>query len=210
MDETEIIKVRVARDQVKHFAFDLVYFVPIQRKDLLPKLFPWSICLPANQEFVRQFFEVKVRFGELMPHETRRESLSVAGRASQLLPADWSTKYFIVVPILPMERPQITVRKKDQPIKAPVKGEKVPGYLTAPQHADTDKSKLDGILDDDTVLFTPKGPVRPICKLCPRHLLHIQNKCELGSKHCFTELVLKRSVNEQLQSDGAQPDSDPS
>jgi hypothetical protein len=204
----EIIKVRVARDQVKHFPFDLFYLVPIEHKALLSKLFPWSLCIPINETLKRRMMELHVHQGELLPHVTRREKLDgCLGTVTMTLPESWPAKYFMVVPILPMEKLQVRLTKKDD-VRTAKKGEKLPGYLTAPQHADANKSKLDGILDDDTVLFTPRGPIRPVCNSCPRHLLHIQHKCELGCKHCFAELVLKRSVNEQLQKDGAQSGSD--
>lgn len=210
MDGT-IFKFRVERTQVKSFPFDLFYLVPISQKQILPHLFPWSLCFAPNAAFIQAIAYVRVQQVEQRLHTTRVINLTQKSyRVADNLPHNWTTAYFVVVPVLPMEKVQVPKRKKDNmQLRATKKGVKGPGYLTAPQHADVSKSKLEGVLDDDTVLFTPSGAVRPVCNACPRHLLHIQNKCELGGKYCFSELVLKRNVYEQLQENGAHADSDP-
>jgi len=203
---SEILKIRVTRDSICVFPFDLFYLVPATHKDLLPKLFPWSLCFTVSKELRQRIVRLRFHKQEVLWHGGRREDRKKSSTLlHEALPVAWDEAYFVSVPILPMTTRQVKSKHDDSDLKKEPQG-KVPGYLTAPQHAQAAHSALEGILDDDTVLFTPQGPVRPICTMCPRHLLHTQNKCELGSKYCFSELILQRSY-EQLQEDRAQSDT---
>lgn len=47
-DDQTIIKIRVERGEVRDFPFDVFYLVPFSQKALLPRLFPWSLCIPRT------------------------------------------------------------------------------------------------------------------------------------------------------------------
>jgi hypothetical protein len=208
MDTTNtIFKVRVDKTQMRDFPFDLFYLVPTSHKSLLPRLFPWALCVPMHDTLCGKIRRVTVRTIERVPHrhDRKEEPTSVPGLATLLNDTIDAQTYFVIVPILPLTTPHRYCKswKRKQPPRS-----RVPTYLMAPHHAKEDAPKLTGILGDDTVIFTPYGPKRPVCLFCPRHLLHLQDKCHLGSNHCYNELLLKRSANdEQLQDDSPDADS---
>lgn len=209
-DDT-IIKVRIERTIVRDFPFDVIYLVPFARRDVLPKLFPWSLCLPPNKALVDLIANIQVNVTETLPHAGRADTQHWEGKGTCLTRFQITLdQCFVVVPILPLMTTEEAQKKRN----------KLPGYLVAPRHvkipakarsdeAALAESKFAHILTDDAVLFTPKGPFQPVCRKCPRHMLHMMGKCSLGCKHCFDELILKGSVNEQLQDDDAVQDSNP-
>lgn len=213
MDPKDLIKIRVARNQINNFPFDVFYLVPMQRRDVLPKLFPWSLCVPMTTEVILLVTALKVHKREERPHgQDRIKDTLWEPKAIRLTSIEHNLAYtFMVVPILPLTTP----RKPDPAKKQEAK--RLPGYLLAKRHRamrvenDTHKGAFQTVINDAVVLFTPDGPVRPVCLKCPRHLLHVQGKCELGSRPCYEELVLKRSPYEQLPTDNADhvPNTEP-
>jgi hypothetical protein len=209
-NDDNIIKVRVERSVVRDFPFDVFYLVPFARKDVLPRMFPWSLCLPPIDALIDLIANLRINIVELLPHAQRAEM------------QDWQkgtclTSYqitldecFVTVPILPLMTTEEARKKRV----------KLPSYFVAPRHVqskskaaddiakDAAQSKFAHIITEDAVLFTPDGPIQPICTSCPRHMMHMLGKCALGCKHCFDELVLKRSTYEQLQDNNTDQDSD--
>jgi hypothetical protein len=187
-----VYKLRVERTKMRNFPFDIVYFVHKSRKDLCAKIFPWSLCMPVKPGFAVRLDSLQLSLIETIVPDKFRQSWSA--NPSTLLSSMFVWEdYFALVPILPL------MKKKHEPKK------RYAAYIAAPQHADETNLKFgETILDDDTVLFTPQGPVNPVCVRCPCHMLHVQGKCSLGSKQCYDELILKGQVDsEQLQDDDA-------
>lgn len=210
-----IYKLRIIKSSVRSFPFDLLYLVSEDQKALLSKLFPWSLCLVMTDDLRKRIGALNMHVDEVRGHHTRRErTLHRHSRKLEgVLP--WEQCTFVVIPILPLTR-----RGLKKPEKPGFEKHRYTPYLMAPQHAGlADKPVIEDILDDDTVLFTPSGPVRPICHKCPRALFHLQGQCQLGNKTCFEELVMwapDTSVTEgsdgELQEDhadatGSSPDN---
>ena len=189
-----VYKLRVERTKMRNFPFDILYFVHKSRKDLCAKLFPWSLCLPVKEALAIRLDDMQVSRVETIFPDKFRKAWSADKKLDMLFA--WED-CFALVPILPL------LKKKHEPKK------RYAAYLAAPQHADESGMKFgETILDDDTVLFTPQGPVNPVCVKCPLHMLHVQGKCALGGKQCYEELILKGQVDsEQLQDDDAQSDT---
>jgi hypothetical protein len=190
-----IYKLRVDRSDMRGFPFDLVYLVPPDQQSVCARLFPWSLCFMAKADMTKRLGQLKISEHETIPFDAfrvRRNGTADDRFAFEKGKPDW----FVVVPILPL------ATRKDFPTK------RYPAYLTAPQHAKEDSMAFEGILDDDTVLFTPEGPVQPVCLKCPRHMVHVQGKCSLGSRFCYEELVLKGQVEDdvELQEDNSVDD----
>jgi hypothetical protein len=193
----EIFKLRIIKSSVRSFPFDLLYLVGEAQKALLPKLFPWSLCLVMTDDLKQRIGNLNVHVEEVCGHHTPRErtTMNRSGRKLEgVLP--WEQCTFIVIPILPLTRRGL--RKSEKP---GLEKHRYTPYLMAPQHSGKSatttakpdevlKPAIENILDDDTVLFTPSGPVRPICHKCPRALFHIQGLCQLGNATCFEELTL--------------------
>jgi len=181
---------------MRRFPFDLVYLLPPVLKDHCGRLFPWSLCFMAKEDLAERISQLKVHEFEQIPVDSFRTRDKAGEARNSFFNKNWLKNWFVVIPILPL------ATRKDQPKK------RFPAYLTAPQHAKEDNMAFEGILDDDTVLFTPEGPIQPVCLKCPRHMVHVQGKCSLGSRLCYEELVLKGQVDddEQLQTDDSVDD----
>ena len=194
-----ILKLRIIKSSVRSFPFDLIYLVSEDQKALLPKLFPWSLCLVMSDELKLRIGDLNVHVEEAMGHRTPRERTEHRSGRKLVNVLPWSQCTFVVVPILPLTR-----RGLHKPEKPGFEKHRYTPYLMAPQHAGSSipvavtkgsietvlKPAIDDILDDDVVLFAPDGPVRPICHKCPRALFHLQGLCHLGNATCFEELTL--------------------
>jgi len=209
VNDDNIIKVRVERTIVRDFPFDVFYLVPLARRDILPKLFPWSLCLPPIKPLIDLIANIKVNITEKLPHRGRAEIQDWESGTCLTRYQISLDKCFVVVPILPLMTTETAQKKRT----------KLPGYLVAHRHVkvsaksddaegDAAASRFAHILTDDAVLFAPEGPSKPVCRKCPRHMLHMMGKCALGCKHCFDELILKGAAREQLQNDDADQNSD--
>jgi hypothetical protein len=193
---SEIIKVKVDRRYIAHFPFDLFYLVPEERRDVLSKVFPASLCFPMTDHLQGLLKKIAYANCETYPHDARKQEHPEHKAIINLCDLE---KHFLMVPILPLAQ------------TAPFKV-KTPAYIMAQRHR-KDKDKLPksfaGVFHDDVVMFTLKGPLRPICRGCPRHLLHLQGKCQLGDKECYTTLILagKEENLEQLQDDDSSDDT---
>lgn len=209
-DDT-IIKLRVERTVVSNFPFDVFYLVPFAQRHIIAKMFPWSLCLPPHKELTALIDRLVVYVTETLPHKGRTEC-ETAVRSNGVRKHTTIAKCFVVIPTMPLATTDEAREKKV----------KLPAYITAPRHAKagtkandaldvtSEKGRFSHILTDDTVLFTPEGPITPVCRACPRHLLHVMNKCQLGCQHCFDDFILKGgTVDEQLQDNNPDPDSSP-
>jgi hypothetical protein len=207
-----VLKLRVLKSQVSKFPFDIVYLFSEAQKPLLPQIFPWSLCITVTDDLWERLRRLEVQRHELRPHACPRVPCVQGSAVETLVPR--TAAIFMLVPILPLTRRGLHKKR--------VEGQerhRFAPYLMAPKHADLRKQNVngvedeisgpkrsfEGILDDSTVLFTPRGPVRPVCHLCPRHLFHLQNLCHLGGQRCYDELALwqpeapTETTREQLQ-----------
>lgn len=181
-----IIKVRVAANQVRKFPFDIFYMVPSIQKHIISNLFPYSLCVPPTTALLYLLSQIRVHYIDYLPHGKRKETLHVHKTTDLFLAASSLQYYFMVIPILPL------TSKHNKT--------KVPGYLVASAHTNDNYNKgrsiFANILTDAVTLYTPTGPIRPVCLHCPRHMLHVLNKCCLGSTHCLESLILEKAPYE--------------
>jgi hypothetical protein len=211
MAEPTILKIRIDRDRVNYFPFDVIYIVPTDQRAVLPRLFPWSLCIPISTDVYLAMCNMSLHVVERRPHDGPKEiDEDWKNRATKTFRTspfehDFINK-FMVVPILPLMTTEV----------AKTEHYKLPGYLLAKPHRKVKKNKkgeviprrFDAFLHDGVVLFTPDGPVRPVCLKCRHHLLHMQGKCTLGDLACYDELILKRNPYEQLQTNDADGPAD--
>lgn len=201
-----IYKVKVNRNIVSSFPFDLIYLVHADVRQYLPRLFPASLCFAIEddlKELVTRLWSKSARY-VLDTHDDRK-TCDKRIVLTQAVTIDQLDMYFLVVPIL------LEKRKATEEGVAHHRG---PKYITAPRHVKALDNKFSRIFTHSTVLFTPRGPMRPICLACPRHLLQLQGKCSLGGKECYTWLTLQgeqappqtEEENEQLSGPGADSD----
>lgn len=211
----EIIKLRLERSLVsRYFPFDICYFVSIDLKKYIPKLFPWSLCIPVTDHVTQTFSNIRWSIKHTYPclnHATSERPQYLTKEEKQRFWGYFTNSnnletYFIVVPILPVWS---NVYSRHQTYSDGGDGIAVRtrqlGYITAPKHEHSMNNQFIEILTDDIVLFTPKGPIRPICKICPNSLKHLRNECRLGCKLCRKSLLFIRSANEQLSKDADRP-----
>jgi hypothetical protein len=203
MDTSQTIhKLKVAVSQVKHFPFDIVYIVDQSLQDLLPRLFPYSLVLPLNNDLVRRLSRVDVdETGSITAcQKSARTPADVRhGRAmlSCLISEETLRRSFLVVPVLP----RIHARTRSKRRK-----DRNPAYLVANRYRAGNFEKVGRgpfervitrdapffhFFNDAAVMFTPRGPKQPVCLMCPRHLEHVQGKCFLGEQVCYESLVIQ-------------------
>lgn len=205
-----IYKVKVNRNSVIAFPFDLFYLVHADVRQHLPRLFPASLCFAIEddlKELVAQLWHKSAR--HVLDTHTERKVCDSRTVLAQAVTVDQLEMYFLVVPIL-LEKRKVT-ETGDAKVISTHRG---PKYLTAPRHIKALDNKFSRIFTHSTVLFTPRGPMRPICLACPRHLLQLQGKCSLGGKECYTWLTLQgeqaapqtEEENEQLSGHGTDGD----
>lgn len=226
MDTTNVIlKIKVKASQVKHFPFDVVYIVGQELKPLLPKMFPYSLCLPFNTDLIERLRNLRIdevstvtmtQHRETVSNDTKRGDTKTTGM-EWLISTKTLQNAFMVIPVLPCTHQVIRNKKRK---------DRSPAYLVANQHRagehedkkggkkviGRDKGMTDfmAFFNDFAVMFTPRGSLRPICRACPHHLEHVQGKCTLGEQKCYQALIIqpeRRRNGEQLQADRA--DNDP-
>lgn len=194
----ELLKIRIDRKEIRSFPFDLIYIVRAEDRRILPRIFPTSLCFAIDDKWQAMLLKipyVKEEFRQLRERRTVVEGKSKLHESSL-------KQHFLVVPIL---------MRSTEPY-----GPRHPSYITAPRHVKSDQNKYSEIFTDEVVLFTKKGPLRPICLGCPRHLLQIQGQCQLGGRFCYDTLVLDKPIQppelqtieesgEQLQTDSPDP-----
>jgi hypothetical protein len=219
-----ILKLKVTASQVKNFPFDVVYVVDQTFKHLLPKMFPYSLCLPFNAELIKRLLDVRVdnvstvtmtQKRDTLPDEeaptgTKRSRFGTT-EMTHFLDAERLKNAFMVIPVLPRTHEKTrSKRRKDRN----------PAYLLANMHRRGEHETRHGktktitgekrddpflaFFNDFAVMFTPKGPKRPICTMCPRHLEHVQGRCSLGEQKCYESLIIqpqRENPREQLQED---------
>jgi len=210
----EILKLKIRASDVGQFPFDVVYIVNQELKALLSKMFPYSLCMPFNDDLVDRLKHIPVHAQRELTAEAHTTNESTERRyVKDLLDLVALRQSFLVVPVLPRTHEKTRNQKRK---------DKNPAYLVAHGHrageyedrkgkmktrsAPATLSDFRAFFNDFAVMFTPRGPVRPICRMCPRHLEHIQGKCSLGEMKCYESLVIqpdRRSVDEQLQENGA-------
>jgi hypothetical protein len=216
MNDNVIYKLKVKASQVKHFPFDVIYIVREDLKSLLPQMFPYSLCLPFNDDLVERLRKLRIQNLEHVTHRDRTQNdvartWAEGQPVEQYMDLTLVRKSFLVVPVLPRTHQRTRNRKRK---------DRNPAYLIANQHRAGDHEDRHGktkhvpyneqlaefsaFFNDFAVMFTPRGPLRPICRACPRHLEHVQGKCTLGEMKCYHELIIKperRRNGEQLQAD---------
>ena len=210
-----IYKVRIDATEVSHFPFDLIYLVAWADRKLIPRLFPWSLCLPVAEDskLHRLLGHPRIDRIEQVPVGQRRYDVprtfaSVTARPNEYIPLlqKGAEQCFLVVPILPRKR-NVCNAGPYEPVKD-ICRTWGPSYITASKHVawkDHQKNfpaprgkevsrgdnRYERIFDERTILCTPDGPVNPPCLKCERHLLHLQEKCFFGQRVCWDTLILK-------------------
>lgn len=206
-----ITKIKVKSTQTNQFPFDVVYLVHRTLKHRIPDLFPYSLCIPLNNELTKRLTaNVKVDvIKQITPTNRTSQHLKNAVALDSVM-LDFAYKEtFLVVPILPRTHKKTRNKRRR---------DKNPAYLVAASHrsgihtnrkgqkwreeASPSNADLQAFFNDFAALSTPRGWVRPICKLCPRHLEHVQGKCSLGHQICYESLIISPqpgSTDEQLQ-----------
>jgi hypothetical protein len=187
-----VLKIRVSRTEVHFFPFDLVYLVPIKQKNIISRLFPWSICIPPSDVLVDNIGHILIKNIELLPTHGRKKIQNL--KPLRMFPGFFTSKnvlyqYFTLIPILPL----MTTKKAYQ------NKIRLPGYLVAKEHLNSRNKKystVTNILTEAATLYTPTGPVRPICLACPRHMLNILGKCQIGCRYCMETLTLEKISDE--------------
>lgn len=219
-----ILKIKVKAQQVSNFPFDVVYIVGKEHKLLLPKMFPYSLCLPFNAELIKRLHDLRVDEVATVTMSHRRDDLPdevppagtkrarIGGIEMQhIISSGALQNAFMVVPVLPRTHQKTRSKRSNA---------RNPAYLLANMHRRGEhetrhgkKKTITGEKRDDeflaffndfTVMFTPRGPKRPVCAMCPRHLEHVQGKCSLGEQKCYESLIVqaeRKPRNEQLQKD---------
>lgn len=211
----QIYKVKVNRSFIRQFPFDLFYLVHMDIRHILPRLFPASLCFPMEDEvknLVSKLWARSVHY--VMDNHEEHKACESRIVLTQAVSLEQLEAYFLIVPIL-LEKRQVKERVGDGDTETLVSTHRGPKYLTAKRHMKSTDSTYSHVFTHSTVLFTPRGPMRPICLACPRHLLQLQGKCSLGGKECYTWLTLQGDQaapreevdNEQLHGDGADLDN---
>ena len=185
--EHPITKFKVAKKYIKDFPFDLFYVVHQSQKKLIPRMFPYALAMGFSAELIKCSKAVK------QVYNTQGVS-DLANLRSWL--EDRRHEYLCVVPVMMRwKRPDYLLAPRHRNTSTNLGGGVIAHTHTLVSHLTTN------ILNDQTVLFTPGGPVRPICLKCPRHLVHVvKDNCELGSQTCMEQLdlLIRKGSNEQL------------
>lgn len=203
MSDDLILKVRVRKQAMGAFPFDIFYIVQKRHEDLIPRIFPWSLTVRLTQRLKDAIEALIVQDTEVLnhnaPRQTKAEGFVFKARVTV-------ENCHIVVPILPLQQSPVRTYNRDKfPRKTRPRNQRGVAYLTSPKHVRSSGSNhiAKNVLDDSTTLNTPKGPVKPVCIACPRHLRHVQGDCSLGGRKCYEELILQRRPDEQLSENDA-------
>jgi len=194
-----ILKLRIDRYFVAStFPFDLIYLVPRDRLDVLERLFPWSLGITINSYIQDRLNRLPISNYELYSHQNRARIHPDCAQVKQRLQYATDTD-LLLVPILPLRR---AISSREAAVSRP-------SYLGSAAHQNKKENVnwAEQYLDDDTILFTPRGAIRPVCIECPRNLFHLQGECNLGGEFCFDNLIFQGGQHEQLQKDGSDRDS---
>jgi hypothetical protein len=213
-----ILKLKVKISQIKRFPFDIIYIVNQTQKDLIPRMFPCSLCLPFNAALIARLKEIHVD-QQIKIYPTYRETTLATNTRygdaiNELLEHTDLKTSFLVVPVL-------AVTRSDKKTKS-----RKPAYLVAKQHSNgeriTKNKKVITIkstpdikefllfFNDFATMFTPQGPLRPICQACPNNLEHMMGRCTLGEYKCYENLIIQPAYqrpHELLQTNRANNDS---
>lgn len=200
--DNTIIKIKVSLSQTNTFPFDLIYIVQETHKALIPQMFPYCLCLPFNADLVKRvgILCANVQRTITITQQAKEDHRYYTGMKTvvhELLESKQLQHCFLVVPVLPRTHAKVrNQRRKDRN----------PAYLVANKHrngtVETPRGKVTrkpvkaledffSFFNDFTVMFTPRGPIRPICRACPRHLEHVQGKCSLGNEVCYASLIVQ-------------------
>jgi hypothetical protein len=181
--------------------FDKLYLVRKEDRELIPKIFGYALVLPFNDELRTALANLKPSF--ITKKHFRRndddKDVSIFGskrESAHTVHAWWDTFFtehdvanrVVVIPVLTS-----TVRKHIKP-----------RYLVAKKWEETQKKKnkrlpqapvlLSEYAYLATPLAAPDDKIRPICNICPRHLLHVQGECMPGQKVCYSSLDFSEIV----------------
>lgn len=212
----QLIKLKIRASDVAQVPFDIVYIVNKELKPLLPKMLPYSLVLPMNDDLVDRMKHIVVHEHRSLTTSEHRVLERKPGQTvyvMDLLDLVALRQSFLVVPVLPRthEKTRNTKRKDRNPAYLVAQMHRTGTYVDRKGASKTRQpvGSMDdfrAFFNDFAVAFTPRGPVRPICRMCPRHLEHVQGKCTLGEMKCYESLVIqpdRSQVDEQLQENGA-------
>lgn len=184
----QIIKIKVAATKIRVFPFDLIYLVPHELKAHIPHMFNYCLVLSVSTPVQQALEKLDVHRVEHLTNKQRVHPLlpehfsgTIMGQRAMRTYVPQLNNYFLVVPIF-----------RTYQVESKQYG---PAYIHASQHvspAAARRVSTATLLDDYTVLYALGKAIRPICRACPRHLLHINGKCNLGDEECYSSLVLHR------------------
>ena len=187
------MKLKVASNQIRRFPFDLIYLVPRKIRKFIPHMFPYGLAMSVSRPVQEGLNTLKVHTVE---HQTTRTRFVALNRN------DYGSAVTSLSTYVPQIHNYILVVPVFRSFNADEK-KYVPAYLQAAVYK---HSRNAGLLDDHTVLHTPNGAMRPICRACPRHLLHIKGECTLGESICYQALTLHR--DQQPEEDVPEEEAD--
>jgi hypothetical protein len=209
-----IKRLKVKVSHIKAFPFDVVYVVPKTAKDIIPRLFPYSLCVPFHKELVSLMSSIRVEVHKRIGlHQMEDLSTPTDGAPrgvaiGKLLPEKELLQSYCVVPVLSV----VLDETRKQNLK-----NRHPDYLTnttfrgKTHELPHQTSPFRAVFTEDAELITPQGIHNPICKICPRSLHHLKGECSLGEQICHESLIIRpdrRAQNrEQLSTDGTDGDS---
>lgn len=189
-----IKRLKVKASHIHDFPFDVFYVVPKTAEDLIPRLFPYSLCVAFSPDLVDLLKHVRVEEHQaIQQHQvvtlSNPKKTALVGKPFNEFIATYELlQSYCVVPMLSFIPPA----KRKQGTR-----DRFARYLTStkfrsiPHREPAQQTPFRTVFNDEARLFTPEGMHSPICQICPRSMHHMRGDCSLGEKICHETLIIK-------------------